>query len=57
MPLFEAVPTLVGVESRVYEPDLISQLLFTYYNWIIFTISLFVILYGIRWYYNTRYKK
>jgi len=55
MPLFEAVPTLV--ETRVYEPDIITQFLVTYYNWIVFTISLFVILYGIRWYYNTRYKK
>jgi hypothetical protein len=43
--------------TRVYEPDIITQFFLTYYNWIILAASLFVIVYGIRWYYLTRYKK
>lgn len=46
--LFEAVPKLTGLPERVYQLDPISLFIFTYYNWILFAISLFVIVYALR---------
>jgi hypothetical protein len=46
--LFEAIPTISGTQSRVYTPDIITVFLMTYYNWIIFFIGVFLILYTTR---------
>ena len=48
MALFNAVPTLIGTPIRSYTPDLITFFFLTYYNWIIFFIGVFLILYATR---------
>ena len=54
--LFEAVPKLTGLPERVYQLDPISLFIFTYYNWILFAISLFVIVYVVVYSLRKRFK-
>jgi hypothetical protein len=48
MALLEAMPNIPGSYSRIYTPDLLTIFLLTYYNWIIFFIGVYLILYATR---------
>ena len=47
----------LGVTQEVRDPDIITAFLFTYYNWIIFAIAMFIIIWGVKRYIDTRRKK
>jgi hypothetical protein len=42
------IPTLIGTHTVQYSTDPVTIFLYTYYNWIIFGIGVFLIIFSIR---------